>query len=186
MLRRKNQRAAEEEKKEEGGAPVQQVQKKSPAELRLKKEFAELDLPHHATVTFPKEGDLMRINVAIDLTGEGDSRWKGGKYMFTIQFANAYPYEAPKCHCETPIYHPNIDTEGHVCLNILRADWKPVLGVNPVILGLIFLFIEPNPNDPLNHDAARVLREKPEQFTMNVNRSLQGGTIDGISYPRMK
>lgn len=89
-------------------------------------------------------------------------------------------------HCDTAIYHPNIDTQGNVCLNILRADWKPVLGVNPVILGLVFLFIEPNPNDPLNHDAARVLRDNPNQFATNVNRSMTGGTVDGIAYPRMK
>jgi ubiquitin-protein ligase len=26
------------------------------------------------------------------------------------------------------IYHPNLDLEGNVCLNILREDWKPVSG----------------------------------------------------------
>ena len=73
-----------------------------------------------------------------------------------------------------------------MCLNILRKDWKPVLGVNPVILGLVFLFIEPNPEDPLNHEAAKVLRENPRQFAQNVTRSMQGANIDGIQYPRMK
>ena len=54
--------------------------------------------------------------------------------------------------------------EGAVCLNILRADWKPVLGINAVVLCLIFLFIEPNPNDPLNHDAAAKMRTDPSAF----------------------
>jgi hypothetical protein len=49
------------------------------------------------------------------------------------------------------VYHPNIDMAGHVCLNILRDDWKPVLALHAVISGLLFLFNEPNPNDPLNH-----------------------------------
>jgi len=50
-------------------------------------------------------------------------------------------------------------------LNILREDWKPVLDINAVIYGtavpvtaqsnplhtgLIYLFYEPNPDDPLN------------------------------------
>ena len=39
------------------------------------------------------------------------------------------------------IYHPNIDLEGNVCLNILREDWKPVLNLQSVILGLVFLFL---------------------------------------------
>lgn len=38
------------------------------------------------------------------------------------------------------IYHPNIDLEGNVCLNILREDWKPVLNINTVIYGLYHLF----------------------------------------------
>ena len=48
------------------------------------------------------------------------------------------------------IYHPNIDLEGNVCLNILREDWKPVLNLNSVMVGLQYLFLEPNADDPLN------------------------------------
>ena len=37
-----------------------------------------------------------------------------------------------------------------MCLNLLRKDWKPVLDTQAVIHGLLFLFLEPNPDDPLN------------------------------------
>jgi ubiquitin-conjugating enzyme E2 M len=121
-----------------------------------------MDLPPHASISFPKENDLMNFCVVIDLGKEDECLWRQGKYSFRVAVPPGYPHMAPKVHCDTPIYHPNIDTEGNVCLNILRKDWKPVLGVNPVILGLVFLFIEPNPEDPLNHDAAKVLRENPK------------------------
>lgn len=39
------------------------------------------------------------------------------------------------------VYHPNIDLEGNVCLNILREDWKPVLSINSIIYGLQYLFL---------------------------------------------
>ena len=39
------------------------------------------------------------------------------------------------------MYHPNIDLEGNICLNILREDWKPVLTITAVIYGLNFLFL---------------------------------------------
>ena len=53
------------------------------------------------------------------------------------------------CHGDTitaertlqQVYHPNIDTEGNICLNILREDWKPVLSINSVVYGLNFLFL---------------------------------------------
>ena len=48
---------------------------------------------------------------------------------------------APKVRFITKIYHPNIDKEGHICLNILREDWRPVLNLQSIITGLIFLFL---------------------------------------------
>ena len=67
----------------------------------------------------------------MQLTVKPDTgKWRGGKFVFTIRVPDMYPHEPPKVLCVTPIYHPNIDTEGHVCLNILRADWKPVLDLN--------------------------------------------------------
>ncbi len=70
-------------------------------------------------------------------------------------------------------------------MNILRADWKPVLGINTVILGLIFLFIEPNPNDPLNKEAAELMRSNEAAFKDKVKRSLKGGIIDGVNFPKL-
>ena len=35
-------------------------------------------------------------------------------------------------------------------MNILREDWKPVLNLNSVMVGLQYLFLEPNADDPLN------------------------------------
>ena len=110
--------------------------------------------------------------------------WKGGKYKFTVSVSASYPHEAPKCHCDTQIYHPNIDMQGNVCLNILRADWTPVLGMNTVILGLIFLFIEPNPDDPLNKEAAELMRNNEYLFKEKVTKTLKGGFIDGAQFTK--
>jgi ubiquitin-protein ligase len=61
--------------------------------------------------------------------------------VFNFKIGPNYPHEAPKVKCETQVYHPNIDLEGNICLNILREDWKPVLTVNSVIYGLQYLFL---------------------------------------------
>ena len=73
--------------------------------------------------------------------------------MLTVVVARCAFQDAPKVLCETLVYHPNIDMEGHVCLNILREDWKPVLTITSVIMGLQFLMLEPNADDPLNKEA---------------------------------
>ena len=43
--------------------------------------------------------------------------------------------------CLTKVFHPNIDLEGNICLNILREDWKPVLTITSIVYGLNFLFL---------------------------------------------
>ncbi|PRQ26979.1 putative aminoacyltransferase, E1 ubiquitin-activating enzyme [Rosa chinensis] len=98
--------------------------------------------------------------------------YTGGKFVFSFQISDIYPHEAPKVKCMTKVYHPNIDLEGNVCLNILREDWKPVLNINTIVYGLYHLFTDPNHENPLNHDAAEVLRDNPEEFASNVKEGL--------------
>jgi ubiquitin-conjugating enzyme E2 M len=84
--------------------------------------------------------------------------------------------------CVDKIYHPNIDLKGNVCLNLLKNDWTAILSTQQVVHGLLFLFVEPNPADPLNIEAAKVMRDNPSQFKRNVDKALRGGTVDSEYY----
>jgi len=103
---------------------------------------------------------------------------------FTFAVPPMYPHTPPKVHCETKIYHPNIDLEGNVCLNLLRDDWKPILSCSNLIDGLLFLFLEPNPDDPLNKSAAEMMKSNEPNFQRNVRQSMAGGYVDGTRFPQ--
>jgi ubiquitin-conjugating enzyme E2 N len=67
----------------------------------------------------------------------------------------------PKVIFCTKIYHPNIGTTsmmldnlGRICLDILKKNWSPALQIKSVLLSIQSLLSEPNPDDPLNNDAA--------------------------------
>jgi ubiquitin-conjugating enzyme E2 M len=111
-----------------------------------------------------------------------EGMYKGGRFTFNFSIGPNYPHEPPKVKCRTLIYHPNIDLEGNVCLNILREDWKPVLTISSVVYGLQFLFLEPNPDDPLNKDAARELQANRRLFEANVSKTLRGGVHGGVKF----
>lgn len=145
-------------------------------------DIAELDGGKVATIHFPNPNDLTSFDVSIC---PDSGYWKHATYHFTFTIPPHYPHSPPKVECKTTIYHPNIDLEGKVCLNILREDWKPVLDINSVIYGLIYLFYEPNPDDPLNHEAAELFRKDVRQFERLVSRTLRGGILDGVQFERL-
>lgn len=78
------------------------------------------------------------------------SYWYGAQYEFSIRIPDGYKDDSPKVLCKTKIYHPNIGTDGSVCLDILKDAWRPTMDISTVILGLLALFDDPNPADPLN------------------------------------
>lgn len=98
----------------------------------------ELNLPKTCSTEFPDPDDLLNFKLII-CPDEG--YYKGGRFAFNFKVGANYPHEPPKVKCETQVYHPNIDLEGNVCLNILREDWKPVLTINSIVYGLQYLFL---------------------------------------------
>ena len=135
-------------------------------------------LPSTMTLEFPDPNDVFNFGLIIR---PDEGFYKGGKFTFTFKVSANYPHEPPKVLCTQKIYHPNIDLEGNVCLNILREDWKPVLNLNAILIGLQYLFQEPNPDDPLNKgilvlflEAAQVLRSNRKTFEQNVYKSMRG------------
>ena len=118
----------------------------------------------------PDPNNISLITITIDLSGEETSIWRGGRYTFKLTVPPEYPHKPPKAHCETPVYHPNIDTEGKVCLNILRADWKPVLDTQAIVHGLIFLFLEPNPDDPLDENIANHWKRNEKEAMQHAQK----------------
>jgi len=155
---------------------------RTPGEIRIQKDITELDGGTVAQVVFPNPNELTSFNVVV---APDSGLWVGAKYEFSFSIPALYPHEPPKVLCNTKIYHPNINLQGNVCLNILREDWKPVLDINAVIYGLIYLFYEPNPDDPLNREAADLYRSDKAQFGRIVRRTLTGQSHAGESFPKL-
>lgn len=72
-----------------------------------------------------------------------------------------------------------------MCLNILREDWKPVSTLKDVMFGLLFLFLTPNPTDPLNKEAAELMMRDRKQFDASVLSTMKGGYLSGTYFDRV-
>ncbi|KAG4300623.1 hypothetical protein PCK1_003052 [Pneumocystis canis] len=147
----------------------------SAAQIRAQKDITELLLPTTMKLEFPNTDDFLNFYLMIDPDEEGF--YKGGSFRFKFNIDINYPYNPPKVKCMQKVYHPNIDLDGNVCLNILREDWKPVLSLSTIMFGLQYLFLDPNTEDPLNKVAADDLRNNKENFRQNVQISMRGGYV---------
>jgi len=165
-----------------GGTKKDKKKKQNAAELRVHKDISEMDPIPGTRLDFPDPNNLMVFQLYIT---PSDGLYRGAEYKFTVTIPTTYPYDPPKAQCETMIYHPNIDWDGHVCLNILRADWMPVLNLGAVIFGLVTLFLQPNPDDPLNKEVAQLMIDNKTQFEKNVKLALTGGYVGNRQYPKL-
>jgi len=168
-----------EKKKAVVDGETKEETKKTTGALRMQVDMQELDLPEDCKLL--DASDFMKFTISVT---PPSGYWKGATYRFEFQIPDEYPHKPPKVICLDQIYHPNIDLKGAVCLNILKDDWRPVLNIQNLVHGLIFLFLEPNPADPLNQEASAVLRKDPIVFKKNVDTSLKGGTVDGVTFPK--
>ncbi|GAM82676.1 hypothetical protein ANO11243_006580 [Dothideomycetidae sp. 11243] len=172
----------QQQQKAENAQGGPKKKKVTAAQLRVQKDLSELSLPSTMETHFPDADDILHFTLHIS---PDEGIYKSGRFDFTFAMSQNYPHEPPKVKCTQKIYHPNIDTDGNVCLNILREEWKPVLNLNAAIVGLQFLFLEPNASDPLNKEAAEDLSRDREGFKRNVRTSMGGGSVRGVTYDRV-
>ncbi len=62
--------------------------------------------------------------------------YEGLSYKLSVAFSEKYPYEAPTVKFVTPCFHPNVDTAGNICLDILKDKWSAAFSVRTVLMSL--------------------------------------------------
>ena len=99
--------------------------------------------PSPGISAFPDaDGNLLSWTATI--TGPTETPYEGLTLKLSFAFPNNYPYAPPTVLYKTPIYHPNVDFSGRICLDILRDRWSAVYNVQSVLLSLQSLLGEPN------------------------------------------
>ena len=98
------------------------------------------------------------------LMGPTDSPYEGGVFMMDIKFPADYPFKPPKVQFQTKVYHPNINSQGSICLDILKEQWSPALTLSKVLLSICSLLTDPNPDDPLVPEIAHIYKTDRSRY----------------------
>lgn len=115
---------------------------------RIQKELAEITLDPPPNCSAGPKGDNLYEWVSTIL-GPPGSVYEGGVFFLDIHFSAEYPFKPPKVTFRTRIYHCNINSQGVICLDILKDNWSPALTISKVLLSICSLLTDCNPADPL-------------------------------------
>ena len=98
------------------------------------------------------------------LIGPKDSPYEGGIFLLNINFPQDYPFKPPKINFQTKIFHPNINSAGSICLDILNSQWSPALTLSKTLLSISSLLTDPNPDDPLVSNIANMYKNDRDKY----------------------
>ncbi|RLN09735.1 hypothetical protein C2845_PM11G28100 [Panicum miliaceum] len=126
-----------------------------PCERRIRKELHRLwvDPPAFCRPGAAPVTDLLHWEVVID--GPAGSPYASGAFPVDVQFTGDHPYKPPKITFKTKVYHPNIDSEGRMVLDIFDDKWSPVLTIEKLVLSTVSVLYDPMLDRPINGHIAR-------------------------------
>ncbi|KAJ4833431.1 hypothetical protein Tsubulata_034359 [Turnera subulata] len=158
--------------------------------LRMHKELKLLLADPPPGASFPllsADSDLSSSLTTIDADIEGPEGtvYDKGVFRVKIQIPERYPFQPPSVTFSTPIYHPNIDTGGRICLDILnlppKGAWQPSLNVSTVLTSIRLLLSEPNPDDGLMCEASREYKYNRQVFDQKARAMTEKYAKDGAA-----
>uniref|UniRef100_A0A8C7UHQ9 Ubiquitin-conjugating enzyme E2 C n=1 Tax=Oncorhynchus mykiss TaxID=8022 RepID=A0A8C7UHQ9_ONCMY len=119
---------------------------------------------------FPESDNLFKWIGTIDgAQGTVGLRFNSFEHSnLSLEFPSGYPYKAPRVKFITPCFHPNVDDQGFICLDILKDKWSALYDVRSILLSIQSLLGEPNIESPLNTAAAE-LWDNQEAFKAHLN-----------------
>lgn len=137
------------------------------ARQRLMRDFKKLqtDAPYGVSGS-PINNDIMSWRACI--FGPEETPWEGGTFQLQLRFTTEYPNQPPKVKFLNRMFHPNIYSDGSICLDILQERWSPTYDIAAVLTSIQSLLADPNANSPANHEAATLFAENRGEYNRRV------------------
>jgi len=130
---------------------------------RIQKELTEIrNNPIQGLDVKPDDDNIYSWKCAIK--ADSDGPYKGGTFQFDLDLPENFPFKAPSVKFKTKIYHPGINEEGHICVPVLRDQWKPSVSLYSVLGTIQDKVNNPSSDDPFEPEIAALLKNDKAKF----------------------
>ena len=120
----------------------------------------------------PNSDDNMFVRSAT-IFGPDETPWEGGVFSLRITFSENYPGKPPRVRFTSEVFHPNVYSDGTLCLDIIQDQWSPVHNICTILSSIQSLLGDPNPNSPANPEAAQLFSHDKAAYKKRVRRCAQ-------------
>ncbi|KAL0772705.1 hypothetical protein Bca101_037856 [Brassica carinata] len=137
---------------------------------------------------------------SVSIMGPPDTLYEGGFFNAIMTFPQDYPNKPPTVKFTSEVWHPNVYSDGKVCISILHPPgddpngyelaserWNPVhtnafvslelliksARVESIVLSIISMLSGPNDESPANVEAAKEWRDNRAEFRKKVSRCVR-------------
>lgn len=108
------------------------------------------------------------------INGADGTAYESCTYRLSLRFTSEYPFKPPAVRFETPCFHPNVDTYGNICLDILKDKWSAAYSVKTILQSIQSLLADPNVDSPLNAHAAKLWGVNDPEYRALVQKAYNG------------
>uniref|UniRef100_A0A8C5EC59 Ubiquitin-conjugating enzyme E2 E1-like n=1 Tax=Gouania willdenowi TaxID=441366 RepID=A0A8C5EC59_GOUWI len=130
---------------------------------RIQKELADITLDPPPNCSAGPKGDNV-YEWRSTILGPPGSVYQGGVFFLDIAFTPDYPFKPLKVTFRTRIYHCNINSQGVICLDILKDNWSPALTISKVLLSICSLLTDCNPASPHRAEHDRIAKQWTKRY----------------------
>lgn len=132
------------------------------------------------------DSDIFQWQVMIE--GPPGTLFEGGLFPAVLKFPKDYPNRPPEMFFTTPsFWHPNVYPDGKVCISILHEakedvfnqqealseKWRPILGVESILVSVVSMLSDPNFDSPANIDASVQWRKDYDGYKKRVRKMVR-------------
>lgn len=118
----------------------------------------------------PTDGSVNYMRWETLIPGKAGTLFEGGLFRVDLLFTADYPNSPPTCKFVPPLFHPNVFTNGDICLSIINPSqgWKPSITIKQIVLGIQELLDSPNPSSPANGEANNLFLRNKKQYDARI------------------
>ncbi|KAG9406787.1 ubiquitin-conjugating enzyme E2 S [Aphanomyces cochlioides] len=131
---------------------------------RVAKEIRQLVTKPPTGIRYLPQEEESLAEIHVELVGPEDTPYAGGFFEMKLVLTDGFPTVPPKGLFLTKIFHPNVATNGDICVNTLKRDWKADLDLSHVLQVIRCLLIVPFPESSLNDEAGKLFMESYDEY----------------------